>query len=109
MSSYSMQDFRVARVARDATKTQVKTKPVARGREGGRRESWETFCARIVEAAELRLQSLVSRKNTELMFCPWCSYFGANDCGGRCNGGRITAGKLRTHYERMVVEYGGAK
>jgi hypothetical protein len=99
--AYSMSDFRAARVA------QVKTKPVARGREGGRRESWETFCARIVEAAERRLQSLVSHPDIELMFCPWCTYFGANDCGGRCKAGRITAGKLRAHYERMLAEYGG--
>jgi hypothetical protein len=76
-----------------------------RGTNGGRRESWRTFCGRIVEAVETRLARLADRKSNEEIVCMRCAHFGERGCG-LCNGTmRTTVGKLRAHYSEILAEY----
>lgn len=109
-----MEEFRAEMIRRGVYKTgeAVKTaaeRKIPRGRMGGRRESWATFCERTCKAAEFFIAEHDHLDDVELLPCTLNDNAPCHvEC--RCGGtGKRTAGNLRAICRSLLREYGAAR
>lgn len=78
-------------------------------RPTGRRETWRTFVARLVQSCRARLAELEQRSPADVIPCPWGAVFGGeclHPC--RCEGKReVTVGFMVAHYRLVLAEFEG--
>lgn len=116
-TDYTMDDFRAEMKRRGVPDKPLRLRTPherakrARGRRGGRRESWKQFVERLLVSCRARLAVYEQRSPADVIPCPWGAVFGGECLAPcRCDGRReVTVGFMVAHYRLTIELYTPAK